>query len=263
MDKTGPLSLVPLGYSPPPESQASRVYGILREEIQSGRLSQGTRLLEAQLARSLRVSRTPVREALRRLQAEGLVEMQSGRGLVVAELTIEAVLELYVAMIALEGMAASLAARLISPLELQQLQSLQRGLEEAVPTLNPEPLFNLNMRFHLQICAAAKNRYLLDFVKRIYDTLRRFKETTLTYPGRAQQMVVEHRALLTALEARDEGRAESLVREHNRNAMACRMSMITAPRERATRNPDAFASSKTQKDAVGSEESRDETEASG
>lgn len=211
--------------SPPAESRASRVYAALREGILSGRLAQGTRLLETELARSLRVSRTPVREALRRLQAEDLVELRPGRGLVVSELTTEAILELYNVRIALEGTAARLAARLMTPLELERLRRIQRELEQAVAAPDPRTLAALNTRFHQQICAAAKNRYLLEFTQRIYDALRRFKETTLTYPGRAREMLTEHRAILRALEARDEERAEALAREHMRKAMTCRIAM--------------------------------------
>lgn len=217
--------LVPSYYTLPVESRANRVYATLRGEIQSGRLPQGTRLVELDLAKNLQVSRTPVREALRRLQAEGLVELLPGRGLVVSELTTEAILDLYVVRIALEGTAAGLAARLMTPLELERLRKTQQELEQAVAAPNPKVLATLNTRFHQQICAAAKNRYLLEFTQRIYDWLRRFKETTLTYPGRAQEMVVEHRALLAALEARDEALAETRGREHMRKAMACRIAM--------------------------------------
>lgn len=217
--------LVPSYYALPVESRASRVYATLREDIQNGRLPQGTRLVESDLAKNLQVSRTPVREALRRLQAEGLVELLPGRGLVVSELTTEAIVELYVVRIALEGTAAGLAARLLTPLELERLRKTQQELEQAVVAPNPKVLTTLNTRLHQQICAAAKNRYLLEFTQRIYDTLRRFKETTLTYPGRAQEMLVEHRALLAALEDRDEVLAETLARDHMRKAMACRIAM--------------------------------------
>lgn len=209
----------------PTESRASRVYDTLRKGILSGRLAQGTRLRETELARSLRVSRTPVREALRRFQAEGLVEVLPGRGMVVSELTTDAILELYIVRIALEGTAARLAAHLMTPLELERLQRVQRELEQAVAAPDPKTLAALNTRFHQQICAAGKNRYLLEFAQRIYDALRRFKETTLTYPGRAQEMLVEHRMILEAFEARDGERAEALAREHMRKAMQCRIAM--------------------------------------
>ena len=132
------------------------------------------------LADRFGASRTPVREALRRLQAEGLVELRPGRGLVVSELTIEAILELYVVRIALEGTAAALAARLMTPLELQRLRKTQQELERAVAAPNPTTLATLNTRFHQQICAAEKNRYVSEFTQRIYDALRRSGYKTFT-----------------------------------------------------------------------------------
>lgn len=208
-------------------SQASRAYASLRKDIQSGRLPSGTRLIEAELAKRLRASRTPIREALHQLQTEGLLERLPDRGVIVSELTTDAILELYEILTALEGTAARLAARLVTPLDLGRLKKIQRDVGQAVAEADLEAVINLTLAFHRQICVTAKSRYLLEFTQRIYDAIQRFKESTVTYPGRAQAIVDEHQRILDAIEARDEELAEALAREHSRKIMATRIQMIT------------------------------------
>jgi DNA-binding GntR family transcriptional regulator len=205
-------------------SRAEFVYKRLREGIRAGAFRPGQRLREAELAEALKVSRTPVREAIRRLVSDGLVEIAPSRGMMIIALDKERVRELYDLRESLEGTAARLAARSARPEEIDEMQSLldRSGLALA----DPAETARLNGLFHRVIHDAARNRYLALALVQMSDSLALLPGTTFEAAGRTEAAQQEHRAILAAIAARDPDQAERLARHHIENARLIRMRMM-------------------------------------
>src|SRR3954471_3852563 len=154
--------------SPRAGSRADFVYDSLRDSISDGTIPGGERVREEEVARNLGVSRTPVREALQRLQQRGILVLGPGRGLLVAQLGHEQVVELYAMREILEGSAARFAAMNASPAEIATLYQLQEELRTAA---GDDMLhITLNRRFHQAIYEAAHNRYLTQTLESLHDS---------------------------------------------------------------------------------------------
>jgi DNA-binding GntR family transcriptional regulator len=193
------------------------VYSALCKAVITNVLPQGTRLSGVSLAGVLGVSRTPVRDALRRLESERLVS-SAGSGSVVIPLGIEDIDEIYTLRVALEGCAASLAARHRTRADLSLLEAVHQAFAEAVVDGDPEQIAHLNARFHDAVLHAAKSSRLAQFVVLLQQSVRRLGSTTLTSSQRAQQSVEEHAALLAAIRNEDSAAAEAIARQHMEEA---------------------------------------------
>ncbi|ABG06039.1 transcriptional regulator, GntR family [Rubrobacter xylanophilus DSM 9941] len=207
-------------------SAAERAAAVLREAILDGTLPPSSWLRETELARELGMSRTPVREALKRLAAEGLVEITARQAAVVARMTLEDILEVYAVRETLEGLAARLAARHRGPDHLRRLEGLLSRMERSE---EPSGLAALNLEFHRVIREAARNRYLERFLAHVEFAVRRFGRTTFEVPGRPQEALDEHRRLVAAIAAGDAGEAERLAVGHMRRARELRIRMLLEP----------------------------------
>jgi DNA-binding GntR family transcriptional regulator len=205
---------------------AEAVYMTLREAILHGVLPAGRPLGEIPLAEVFGRSRTPIREAILRLEAEKLAVRFSRRGLVVAQITREEVLEVYAVREMLDGFSARLAALGIMPAELDRLSWLNDRLRDAASAGNASAMIDLNIEFHEAVCQASRNSLLLEFVKRIHEWVRRFSDTTMSEPGRGLEAVAEHEALLQAIRARDPDAAERIARDHMGRARQLRVRML-------------------------------------
>lgn len=204
-------------------SAAEFAYATLRGQIMDGQLPPGQRMREQELSERLRVSRTPVREALSRLTADGLLVLQPRSGLAVAELDDAGVIELYETREALEGTAASLAARYANPRDIAALRAILET--EAVAPENPVLQARHNRTFHAAVLAAAHNRFLLKSLQALHDALSLLGPTTLASPGRRAQAQAEHRRVLDAIERRDSAAAATEMRAHIRHGAAVRQTM--------------------------------------
>jgi DNA-binding GntR family transcriptional regulator len=204
-------------------SAADFAYATLRGEIMEGQLAPGQRMREQELSERLQVSRTPVREALSRLQADGLLEMQSRSGLVVSELDDAAVIELYETREALEGTAAQLAARYANPRDIAAMRAVLAA-EAAAPD-DPVVQQRHNRAFHAALLAASHNRFLMKSVQSLHDALALLGPTTLVRDGRRAQAEAEHRRILEAIEKRDAPTAEAEMRAHVRHGAEVRHAM--------------------------------------
>jgi DNA-binding GntR family transcriptional regulator len=204
-------------------SRAQRVYDSLLAAIKDGRFKHGDRMREEEVARALGVSRTPVREALARLQIRGLLEMSPG-GLVVAKLSRLQVMELYAVREILEGSAARFAAQHASPSDIASLRHMAEAFSEL--RNDPQRLARLNRLFHEAIYEAAHNRYLMRTLDELHDALMLLPSTTFAVPGRQAQAVEEHAEILAAIEARDPDSAERAARHHIRQAQEARIGML-------------------------------------
>ena len=177
-----------------------------------------------EVAAWLQVSRTPVREALRRLETEGLLTFEAWRGVVVADLDRQQVGELYAMREVLEGAAARLAARHIDDCEIDCLEILLERAEAA--SADPEALAAINRQLHEAIHGAAHNRYLTQTLEQLRNALALLRGTTFALPGRAEAAAVEHRAIVTAIRERDPEAAEAAARAHIAAAQRARLRLL-------------------------------------
>lgn len=204
--------------------QSTSVYELICEDIRNGNLRPGGRLRESELAARFNVSRTPVREAIRRLEVEGLVDHQPRTGAVVRKLDYPELMELYEMRTVLEGTAARLAARAASPVELEELQQLNDEMRDAV--IGSDLLIRLNRQFHRRLLEAARNRFLLRAMVSIDNTLLILGASNMEQPDRAREAISEHTAVLDGLIARDSDVAEAAMRRHLERAQFARLRML-------------------------------------
>ncbi len=207
-----------------PPVRAQLAYERMLQAIQLGQLTSGTRVREADVAQWLQISRTPVREAMRRLEAEGMLSHIPHVGVVITEIDAEMVTELYAMREVLEGTAAGLAAQHASPAEIHLLQEIVRtGKDLPYDTV---VLMRHNREFHDIIYRSAHNRYLLKSLNALRDSLVLLGKTTLGTKSRAAAALAEHAAIVAAITARDQTAAEQLMRKHIRSAYHERLNLL-------------------------------------
>jgi DNA-binding GntR family transcriptional regulator len=200
-------------------SVVDQVYAAIRDRIAQGSLERGARVHQADLAEDLGVSRTPVREALRRLAAEGLVEMHTNRGARVADVDQGDMRSAYEARLVIEPGAARLAAAERLPAPLARMRAALSDQRRAIPDVRRS--FDSNREFHIALVQASGNGFLLQFVQRLWVArigeviYERQSET----PERMSLDADEHEQILTAIEAGSGRRAELLTRRHLADAM--------------------------------------------
>lgn len=201
-----------------------RVYEHLRKEILEGRLEPGAELTEVALAEQLGVSRGPLREAIGRLAAEGLVTVSPRRGAVVRSLSKEEFLELYQVREALERMAVQLAVPRLTDEQFDGLTSLTEEMATHAAGNKVEAFFEANLSFHARLLEASGNEKLQELYQQLLDQLGRYRLRSLTLRGNLQRSVSEHKAILRAARRGDAERAAQLMAEHirvpQRRAMA-------------------------------------------
>lgn len=200
-------------------SVVDQVYTAIRERISSGSLPRGARVHQEDLAEELGVSRTPVREALRRLAAEGLVEMRTNRGARVADVDQIGMRESYEARTVIEPGAARLAAALRPAEPLARMRAAVLAQRRSLR--NVQRSFEANREFHLALAAASGNDFLVQFAERLW--VARIGETIYERQVQTQERMLldvrEHEQIIEAIEAGDGRRAESLARRHLTDAM--------------------------------------------
>lgn len=219
------------------ESRGEIAYARLKEAIQAGELKPGQRIREIEMADRLEMSRTPVREALRRLEADGLLTFAPYRGMVIAELDHQAVMELYQMREVLEGTAAGLAARHASEAEIAVLRDIMAS--DPGDFADPRQLAQHNRQFHGALYRAAHNRYLLKTLNVLRDAMALLGMTTLSLTGRSDTAREEHAAIVQAVEARDPAAAETAARAHIRSAQRARIRIMFGESAATTTNGPA------------------------
>ncbi len=190
----------------------------IREAIINGILKPRERLMEIQLADELGVSRTPIREALRKLELEGFIVMVPRKGAYVADISFKDIADIFEIRAALEGLAAGLAAERITDEELEAMERHLVEKADAIHNHDMERLVEVDTKFHESIYRASRNERLLPIINNLREQIQRFRATSLAYPGRMKQSLEEHRALVEAIQARDVVLARQLAHEHIENA---------------------------------------------
>ncbi|AYE86680.1 MAG: GntR family transcriptional regulator [Sulfitobacter sp.] len=203
-------------------------YSMILEAIDIGTYRPGDRLVESELAERFGVSRTPIREALQRLETQSLL-MRDGRSLIVASLDHNQMAELYVVRGELEGLAARLAARHATAEEVRVL----REMVDADNALagNPNALARANKRFHKQIHLASHNRYLVQQLDLVHRSMALMATSSLAVEGRGEIAQAEHNRIVEMIEARDEDGADEALRTHISVAFMTRLKQEAARRE--------------------------------
>jgi len=204
---------------PTPQKDA---YDLILEAIDSHVYTPGDRLVESELADRFGVSRTPVREALQRLETQGLLT-RDGRSLVVASLDHTQLSELYVVRGELEGLAAKLAARHATPEEVQVLRDMLTADRALID--DPAALSRANRRFHKQIHLASHNRFLVRQLDLVHRSMALLANTSMTAEGRTADTLVEHEAIVTAIEAGNGEAAYVALRDHISQAYITRLRL--------------------------------------
>lgn len=195
-------------------------YFLLLEAIDQGEFRPGDRLVESELAERFGVSRTPIREALQRLETQSVLA-RDGRSLVVSSLNHDQLGELYVVRAELEGLAARLAAQHAAPEEVRVLWEMIRKDRELLE--RPDLLARANKRFHRQIHLASHNRYLVQQLEMVHRTMALVAHSTLAMDGRGPKALDEHETVVRAIEAHDGDAADAAIRTHISRAFETRL----------------------------------------
>lgn len=190
----------------------------LREAIIQGILKPGERLMETQLAEEMGVSRTPVREAIRKLELEGFVVMIPRRGTYVAGLSIKDINEVFEIRTALDVLAASLAAERITDEELEEMERLLVQIGEFIDNNDINQIVAADAEFHDILYRASRNDRLFGIINNLREQFTRFRTISMAYPGRLQNTWAEHRRLVEAIAQRNIEVAQQVAREHMENA---------------------------------------------
>lgn len=213
-------------------SVTDEVEAQLRAAILAGRLAPGSRIDQSRVAEALEVSPVPVREALRRLEAEGLVDFIPQRGAYVSEISLEELEEIYLIRALLEAQATRDAVPALQAADFERLHQLEAEMTAATERLDNARLLELNREFHFTIYQASGRKLLLQHIASLWDKSLRYRHLFTNLPDRAPLALAEHRAILAACETRNpEGAAaavafnvrrttEALIELYRRNGSA-------------------------------------------
>ena len=193
------------------KSQQTDAYSMILDAIDLGVYKPGDRLVESELADRFGVSRTPIREALQRLETQSLLA-RDGRSLIVASLDHNQMAELYVVRRELEGLAARLAAQHATPEEVRILREMVEADNALVD--DPPALSRANRRFHKQVHLASHNRYLVQQLDLVHRTMALMATTSLSAQGRGVIAQSEHDGIVRAIEQKDEDAAYEALSDH-------------------------------------------------
>ncbi len=199
-------------------SLSDQVYQALRSAILTGELATGQRLVETQLAEWLNVSRTPLREALRQLQQEGLVSSEANGGLRVTTLSVADAIELYDCRIALEQLAVAEACSQITDEQLKQLETYVVQAEQLANTqeqlTDPFQLLELDYQFHHLIAQSSGNQRLTALLEQLFDAMALLRIQTLQHNPNVLEIRLEHRQIYTAISTHDADAATKAIVSH-------------------------------------------------
>ncbi len=193
------------------KTQNKDAYSLILDAIDVGVYKPGDRLVESELAERFGVSRTPIREALQRLETQSLLT-RDGRSLIVASLTHNQLAELYVVRAELEGLAARLAARHATEEEINVLRAMID--EDQVLLGDPQALSRANRRFHKQVHLASHNRFLVQQLDLVHRSMALLATSSLAAEGRGETALAEHQAIVDAIAGHDGDAAEAALKSH-------------------------------------------------
>lgn len=190
----------------------------LRKAIKDGVLKPGERLMEIQLAEELGVSRTPIREAIRKLELEGFVVMVPRRGTYVADISLKDIAQVFEIRSALEQLSAGLAAERITPDELEDLERILVEVNGYIQHDDFDKIVEADIRFHDILYHGSRNNRLVDILNNLREQMLRFRSISMHYPGRLRDTWEEHRLLVEAIAERNSSQARKIAKKHMENS---------------------------------------------
>jgi len=223
---TGPQGEAPMAET---RMQQADAYTLILAAIDEGIYRPGDRLVESELAERFGVSRTPIREALQRLETQSLLS-RDGRSLIVASLDHNQLAELYVVRAELEGLAARLAARHATVEEVRVLRDMVAADRRLVD--DPAALSRANKRFHKQIHLASHNRFLVQQLDLVHRSMALLATTSLAAEGRGDEALDEHGAIVEAVARGDGDGAAAALKTHISHAFETRLKLESGDRRR-------------------------------
>jgi len=201
------------------ELLSQKVYRALKIEIIKGSLKPGTKLSEGKIAEQMGVSRTPVREALRKLAAEGFVKISPNQGVVVSNASVEDVQEVLQIRGVLEGLAARLATKRINEEEIKELEKYQKRMEHYTNKDNVLAFSEMDAEFHELILNICGNNRLIQIRENLSDQAHRYRIRSLSVPGRLKYSFKEHQEIVEALKRKNTKQADRLSQKHIENVL--------------------------------------------
>jgi len=196
----------------------------IKEAIIKGHFKPGEKLVEQTLAQEMGVSRTPVREAIRRLEAEGFVVSIPRKGVVVSRADKEEIVQLYSIRAELEGLAARWAIENADEDDMRKLDEAISRMEETAASGDLDGVVQSNALFHDAIAQASKSRILCTLLKTLQDNIQRFRFQSLHLPGRPVAALAEHKEIVAAIKEKKTEEADRLLKEHLQNACAAALA---------------------------------------
>ena len=196
----------------------------IKEAIIKGHFKPGEKLVEQTLAQEMGVSRTPVREAIRRLEAEGFVVSIPRKGVVVSRADKEEIVQLYSIRAELEGLAARWAIENADEDDIRKLDEVISRMEETAASGDLDGVVQSNALFHDAIAQASKSRILCTLLKTLQDNIQRFRFQSLHLPGRPEAALAEHKEIVAAIKEKKTEEADRLLKEHLQNACAAALA---------------------------------------
>lgn len=191
-------------------------YQRLKESIVRGEVPPGSKMVETHLAHELGISRTPLREAVNRLEQDGFVEILPRRGAFVKKHSLQEILENLELREVLEGLAVRLAAHSVNLKVMQEIKSCFLGFTHRNVESSIDSYANQNVRFHNLIIQASQNRKLITMIRNLYDQMDMVRLRTIVLPGRAKKSLTEHRKIIYFIKRRRGDLAEKYLRAHIR-----------------------------------------------
>ncbi|RTE05466.1 GntR family transcriptional regulator [Paenibacillus whitsoniae] len=201
--------------SPARISAKERAFSQIQRWIIDGTLQPGEKLIDAELAESLGVSRTPIREAFQLLEVQGLVSMHPGKETKVTEIEKDDIFKMYSTMAALQALAAEVSAKIIVPEQIEQLRAINLEFESSIKSGQAYQAMEADEQFHNLIIELSDNPYIASFSSSLQIHIRRFKYVFLKQPITATQASVdEHATIIAAFENNDSKRAQGMMKQN-------------------------------------------------
>lgn len=200
------------------KSLTSMIFEKIREDILIGKYTSGEKIVEAKLAEEFGVSRTPVREALKQLELDGLVDNIPNRGVIVKGISNQDVEDIYTIRIAIEGIAVKWAIERMDDNDLQKLKEIFELMEFYTFKKDIDKIAELNTKFHETIYNATKSRYMEHVLKDFQYFMKTTRYKSLRSPGRIESTLEEHREVLEAFTAKDKEKAAKAILKHVNNS---------------------------------------------
>ena len=209
-----------------------KVYRVLKESIIKGFLEPGTKLLENKIAEEMHVSRTPVREAMQKLVAEGFVKTNPNQTMVVTEVSLEDVKEVLQIRGVLEGLAARIAAKKINRQEIDELENVVAQMSLHVTKENLSSYCQVDDEFHNLILNICGNKWIIQIRDNLGSFIYRFRIKSLSVPGRLKHSLEEHQAIMESLKKHDLAEADRLSQIHMENTLINILKNVVKEKDR-------------------------------